>query len=75
MALLEWPQNLSIKDDAPASYVPRIIGEGAFTEQELQNFACWHALPQAWETMDYETFLLARRKLMAQVIRDGFEKI
>ncbi|MDR1491016.1 MAG: DUF262 domain-containing protein [Desulfovibrio sp.] len=75
MALLEWPQNIHIKDDAPGDYFPRIMGNGAFTEQEWQNFARWHALPEAWETMDYDAFLPARRKLMAQVIRDGFEKI
>jgi hypothetical protein len=75
MALLEWPQNINIKDDAPASYFPRIMGTGAFTEQEQQSFAYWHALPESWETMEYEAFLPARRKLMGQVIREGFEKI
>lgn len=75
MALLEWPQNINIKDDAPADYFPRIMGNGAFTEEERQNFARWHALPESREAMNYEEFLPARRKLMAQVIREGFEKI
>jgi len=35
----------------------------------------WHALPEDWHEMDYETFLAERRKLMAQVIRQGFEKL
>ena len=75
MALLEWPQNINIKDDAPADYFSRIMGNGTFTAQEKQSFSHWHALPEAWEAMEYEEFLPARRKLMAQVIREGFEKI
>ena len=32
-----------------------------------------NALPHGWENMSYETFLEERRKLMADVIRKGFE--
>jgi predicted HTH transcriptional regulator len=35
----------------------------------------WHALPVGWEKMEYGEFLEARRKLMAKVIREGFEHI
>jgi hypothetical protein len=35
----------------------------------------WHALPPDWENMDYREFLDARRKLIAQVIREGFWKL
>jgi hypothetical protein len=75
MALLEWPQNIHIKDDPPASYLPRVMDNGTFTEKERLDFSHWHALPESWETMEYEVFLQTRRKLIAQVIREGFEKI
>ncbi len=35
----------------------------------------WHALPDAWETMEYSAFLEKRRELMARVIRDGYERL
>jgi hypothetical protein len=35
----------------------------------------WHAIPDRWENMDYHEFLRQRRKLIAQVIRDGYESL
>lgn len=35
----------------------------------------WHALPDGWEAMNYTDFLVKRCKLIAKVIRKGFEKI
>ena len=32
----------------------------------------WHALPEGWEKMDYQSFLKKRRELMAAVIRDAY---
>lgn len=75
MALLEWPQNVNIKDDAPSDYVPRIMQGGLFSGDELRNFAHWHALPDDWEQMSYEDFLPLRRQRMAQIIREGFRQI
>lgn len=75
MALLEWPQNINISDDAPADYFARIMKSSTFNEQEKKDFSYWHALPENWHDMEYEDFLSARRKLMSQVIREGFEKI
>jgi len=34
-----------------------------------------HALPERWYEMEYQQFLKERRKKMAEVIRQGFEKI
>jgi hypothetical protein len=34
-----------------------------------------HALPDGWQTMAYDTFLIERRKLMAAIIRKGFESL
>ncbi len=76
MALLEWPQNISISDAAPADYVPKVVNKGQFTDDELRRFTHWHALPEGWEQMDYEKeFLPKRRQLMAGIIREGFERI
>lgn len=69
LAYVEWPENIEISDTAPAIYWPRYAGQ--FTAADLFH----HALPAGWEQMDYERFLDERRKLMAQVIRRGFETI
>lgn len=75
MALLEWPQNISISDEAPADYMARLRQKGGFDAQEWADFAHWHALPENWESMPYDDFLAARRMAMAQIIKQGFERI
>lgn len=35
----------------------------------------FHALPKKWYEMPYDIFLEKRRKLMAVIVREGFEKI
>lgn len=72
-ALLEWPDNLDISDEAPADYVPAL--RQRFDAAEWQEMCRAHALPEGWEHMAYEDFLVARRNLMAAVIRQGFEKL
>jgi hypothetical protein len=37
--------------------------------------AYWHALPPNWTKRDYPSFLVERRKLIAKVVRDGFERL
>jgi hypothetical protein len=69
MAYVEWPENIDISDAAPSSYWPRFADQ--FSSEDLFN----HALPRGWEQMDYEEFLESRRKLIAQVVRKGFESI
>lgn len=46
-----------------------------FSQLELDQMLYWHALPEAWESMEYSEFLEFRRKLIAEVIRDGFTKL
>jgi hypothetical protein len=72
-ALLEWPDNIEISDDAPSDYAPKVqtrfpLGEWAVMHEH-------HALPDGWHTMAYDTFLVERRKLMAAIIRKGFEAL
>ncbi len=73
MALLEWPDNANISDSSPADYSPAMIARIPPSEREqmLQH----HALPTGWETMDYPAFLVERRKLMAAIIRNGFQRL
>jgi hypothetical protein len=72
-ALVEWGDNLAVRDRPPAEYVPTLSKR--FTTEEIAGFRYWHALPEGWEEMDYARFLEARRPLMAKVIRDGYQKL
>lgn len=73
MAFLDWPDNAKISDESPAVYWPemtRSVNPDRLTEQMR-----WHALPMGWETLEYGDFLDQRRKLIAKVVRSGFEKL
>ncbi len=72
-ALIEWPDNADISAQSPADYWPQF--KDRYTKAEWPTIRYWHALPENWEAMNYEDFLKKRRGLIAQVIRDGFEKI
>ncbi len=72
-ALLEWPENIDISDRSPTEYVPAIAKRFAKAEWAAMHEA--HALPLGWESMPYETFLEERRRLMAAIIRKGFESL
>lgn len=69
-ALVEWRDNVDIKDRQPSEYIKEFTGK--FTNNELVRMYKWHALPDGWETLPYHTFLTERRELMARVIRDGY---
>jgi len=72
-ALLEWPDNIDISDEAPSDYVPAL--KQRFSASEWTAFHELHALPDGWERMEYADFLDKRRKLMAQIIRRGYESL
>lgn len=72
-ALLEWPDNISISDDPPSTYLPQM--KARFDETAWKEMCEMHALPDGWEAMSYEEFLPKRRVLMAQIIKRGFEAI
>lgn len=71
LALLEWPENISISDDPPSKYVPKL--KPRFSTRVWKRMHELHGLPLGWETMSYGKFLEARRKKMAEIIRRGFE--
>lgn len=72
-AFVEWPDNAAIGDSPPAEYFPPLFAELYAKEQEEARF--WHALPEGWETMQYEEFLPERRRLIADVVRAAFQKL
>lgn len=69
-ALVEWSDNIKISNKSPETYVPQM--EKRFSPKELREMYEWHALPDQWYKLDYQTFLDKRRRLIAQVIRRGF---
>jgi hypothetical protein len=72
-AVLEWPDNLHISDQAPADYAPAL--EAAMSPAERERSRFWHALPEHWWELSYPEFLKARRLRMAQVIRRAYEDL
>lgn len=73
LTLIEWPENIDISDVDPNTYVPAI--RQRFDDAAWGTMHELHALPTSWEGMSYDTFLQERRKLMAQIIRRGFETL
>lgn len=69
-ALIEWGDNISISDQPPPVYLPKL--ETRFSEVELKRMYYWHALPEGWQDMPYADFLVKRRELIARIIADGY---
>jgi hypothetical protein len=72
-ALLEWPENLDIRDKNPAQYVAAI--KPRFAVDAWRRMHELHALPEGWYELSYPDFLEKRRHLMADIIRRGFESL
>lgn len=75
MALVEWTDNIDISDEAPTRYWPAQIAQKNISAHRLTQQQYWHALPDGWEALPYEEFLVARRRLMGTVVRDAFAKL
>ena len=72
-AYVEWADNIDISDQPPGEYFPTYAAR--FGDEELKQMRYWHALPEGWHQMDYDRFLEERRQRIAQVTRDGYEKL
>ncbi|MBB4013638.1 GmrSD restriction endonuclease domain-containing protein [Niveibacterium umoris] len=72
-ALVEWDDNIAISDAAPSSYWGKYAER--FDTETLTAMMRWHALPQNWWTLSYDEFLAARRPLIANIIRQGYETL
>jgi len=73
MVFVDWPENAAIGARSPQDYWPSMAGAMPAGRLERQRYL--HALPVGWEQQDYGTFLDKRRKLIAKVIRDGFDQL
>ena len=73
MAFVDWPENSDIGARDPREYWPTLT-EGKPAET-IEHQRYWHALPIGWEQLNYQEFLEKRRKLIADVIKDGFEQL
>jgi hypothetical protein len=76
-ALVEWSDNIAISDESPVDYWPTELQKkpAVLDSSRLQKQLYWHAIPSAWPNIDYETFLVERRKLIAMVVRDAYSKL
>ncbi len=72
-ALVEWDDNIAISDAPPSQYWPKYAER--FDVDTLAAMMRWHALPSDWWTLGYDSFLAARRPLIADVIRQGYQKL
>ena len=70
-ALVEWDDNIKIADKRPSEYLSMYFNR--FNEEEINQMYYWHCLPMDWENMEYRSFLIERRKLIALVIKDAFD--
>ncbi|WP_316529465.1 GmrSD restriction endonuclease domain-containing protein [Kitasatospora brasiliensis] len=75
MAMVEWHKNIDISDQAPSVYWPTQAAAKQIDSVRLAQQQYWHALPDGWESMEYDHFLAARRELMAGVVRDAFAQL
>ena len=72
-AYIDWKDNMDILDDAPSIYYP-IVCQGR-SQEEILRMEQENALPHGWENITYEKFLEERRKLMAKIIKEGYEEL
>ena len=72
-AFIDWKDNMGILDDAPSVYYP-VVCTGR-SEEYILRMEEENALPHGWEHMDYEEFLIKRRKLMAAIIKKAYERL
>lgn len=75
-SVVEWGDSIARADVQPSEYLPRYAAR--FVPATLAfrvRWLRWHALPQDWWTLSYEDFLVARRPLIADVIRQGYDRL
>jgi hypothetical protein len=73
---LEYQDNVDISDDAPRVYFEAIRQEHYATKPaELSAMLRDHCLPENFHAIEYEKFLIDRRRLMAKAIRETFESL
>jgi len=76
LTFLEYVDNIKISDTSPQIYFP-LIRQKYYTgkEAELDQLLESHGVPTNFFEMDYEQFLIQRRKNIAKIIKDHYIKI
>lgn len=69
-AVVEWPDNVEIRDKPPSEYAPPL--DAAMKSAERDDMLSWHALPPTWWELPYDEFLRERRSRMARLVRDAY---
>jgi hypothetical protein len=75
LADVGWHENSVIGGRGPAEYVPRLRENLGIDDDRWGRLCAEHALPLAWESMEYEEFLRERRRRMADIIRVAFRQL
>ena len=70
---IDYPTNIEISDDPPAEYVERF--KKKLGEEQYKTSCKQHALPIGFEKMQYAEFLSQRRMLMAETIREAYNRL
>lgn len=70
---IEWPENCAASDNPPAAYWPTLTS--GMTEAAVQQMCRENALPDNWTSLSYSEFLEKRRKLMAEIVKKGYESL
>jgi hypothetical protein len=72
-AMVEWPENLKISNQAPSEYMKEF--DGSMDAKDRERFYTTHALKPLWWEMDYEAFLRDRRVRMAKVVKSAWQEL
>ena len=70
---IDYATNIVISDKPPIEYVSEFRTK--LGEEDYQRTCQENALPKDFESMNYPDFLNRRRKLMAEIIRQGYERL
>ena len=70
---IDYATNIVISDRPPIEYVSEFRAK--LGEEEYRRTCRENALPENFESLDYPTLLTERRKLMAGIIRQGYERL
>jgi hypothetical protein len=75
LADVGWHENSVIGGRGPDEYVTRLRQKLGIDDNRWGRMCAEHALPLAWEKMEYDEFLRERRRRMADIIRVAFRQL